>query len=338
MPGPVSRGLSAGQGDATGGLIPYKNIPALMAYYFGVFSIIPFFPIGIAAFVLGIVGLKRRKRNPIIRGAAHAWIGIIVGGLFGLIWTVLTFLLAAAAIGSTAGGRGVRTASPAPAIQHQAPISRADALRAPSQGGVVAGTLLYTGQPVTPVNPSSLKTLEDRISAYTDELVVNPDGSLCNVLVYVKGGLEGYEFSKPRGRAVINATEIDFFPHVLAVQADQPVEFRNCAGDVQDWIIQGIANSSVSLNQPKPGMTMERTFAFPEVPIRVTSRLYPSMGAYICIIDNPFFNVTGPAGVFRLEGLPPGTYVIESWHESLGTTQQTVTVREGALTSITIKY
>lgn len=90
VPGPLSRGVSAEQGDATGGLIPYKNVPALMAYYCGVFSIIPFFPIGIAAFVLGIKGLKRRKRNPAIRGAAHAWIGIIIGGLFGLIWTALT--------------------------------------------------------------------------------------------------------------------------------------------------------------------------------------------------------------------------------------------------------
>ena len=89
VPGPISRRDSE-EGDATGGVIPYKNVPALMAYYCGVFSIIPFFPIGVAAFVLGIIGLKRRKRKPVIRGAAHAWIGIIIGGLFGLIWTALT--------------------------------------------------------------------------------------------------------------------------------------------------------------------------------------------------------------------------------------------------------
>ncbi len=98
VPGPLSRGASAEQGDATGGLIPYKNVPALMAYYCGVFSIIPFFPIGIAAFVLGIIGLKRRKRNPVIRGAAHAWIGIIIGGLFGLIWTAATVAIIVAAL------------------------------------------------------------------------------------------------------------------------------------------------------------------------------------------------------------------------------------------------
>ncbi|MCY3018547.1 MAG: hypothetical protein NTW87_05890 [Planctomycetota bacterium] len=81
------------EGDATGGIIPYKNAPALIAYYCGVFSIIPCFPIGIAAVVLGIKGLKRARENPAVRGQVHAWIGIIAGGLFGLLWAIVTVLV-----------------------------------------------------------------------------------------------------------------------------------------------------------------------------------------------------------------------------------------------------
>ncbi len=80
------------EGDATGGLIPYKNAAALMAYYLGVFSVIPFFPIGLAALALGIIGLRDRRRNPVIKGAVHAWIGIIVGGALGLLWLAGTVL------------------------------------------------------------------------------------------------------------------------------------------------------------------------------------------------------------------------------------------------------
>jgi hypothetical protein len=80
------------QGDATGGVIPYKNPAALVAYYLGVFSIIPCFPLGIAAFVLGIIGLRKRRQHPAIKGAVHAWIGIIAGGFFGLLYTVFTLL------------------------------------------------------------------------------------------------------------------------------------------------------------------------------------------------------------------------------------------------------
>lgn len=80
------------QDDATGGVIPYKNVPALVGYYLGVFSVIPCFPIGIAGMICGIVGLRRYRANPVIKGAVHAWIGIVAGGIFGVLWTALTVI------------------------------------------------------------------------------------------------------------------------------------------------------------------------------------------------------------------------------------------------------
>ena len=78
----------ANQGDATGGIIPYKNPKALIAYYLGILSGLPLIglPLGIAAFVLGIMGLKDRKRNPAIKGSIHAGIGIGCGLIFTLLW------------------------------------------------------------------------------------------------------------------------------------------------------------------------------------------------------------------------------------------------------------
>ena len=76
--------------EAIAGVIPYKNPAALFAYYCGIFSILPCFPLGIAAFILGIVGLRNVKKNPELRGTAHAWIGIITGLLFGGFWTLVT--------------------------------------------------------------------------------------------------------------------------------------------------------------------------------------------------------------------------------------------------------
>lgn len=58
--------------DATGSIIPYMNPPALIAYYCGVFSIIPCFPIGLAGLVLGIVGLGKANQTPTVKGKVHA--------------------------------------------------------------------------------------------------------------------------------------------------------------------------------------------------------------------------------------------------------------------------
>ncbi|MGI8981504.1 MAG: DUF4190 domain-containing protein [Pirellulaceae bacterium] len=88
-----------GQGDATGGVIPYKNPYALSAYYAGIFTLLccifPI-PLGIAPVVLGIIGLQKRAQNPVIKGSVHAWIGIVLGGLstIGSIISIIVFATA----------------------------------------------------------------------------------------------------------------------------------------------------------------------------------------------------------------------------------------------------
>jgi hypothetical protein len=88
------------EGDSTGGLIPYKNPHALIAYYLGLFSLFPCFGLllAIPAFILGIMGLQRVKKNPAIRGSVHAWIGIVMGGMMTVVWSaaIIIALLAAA--------------------------------------------------------------------------------------------------------------------------------------------------------------------------------------------------------------------------------------------------
>ena len=71
------------EGDVTGGVIPYKNPHALIGYYLAYAGILPVigFPFAIAAICMGIMGLKKRRANPAIRGSAHAVFAIVVGCL-----------------------------------------------------------------------------------------------------------------------------------------------------------------------------------------------------------------------------------------------------------------
>ncbi len=69
--------------DAIETLIPYRNKPALIAYYSGLFSLFPVFglPLAIIALIFGFKGLGLRKRQPNVKGTAHAWIGILSGSI-----------------------------------------------------------------------------------------------------------------------------------------------------------------------------------------------------------------------------------------------------------------
>jgi hypothetical protein len=71
------------RGDGIEVLIPYRNPKALIAYYLGVFALIPCLglALGPAALVLGVLGLKYRKLNPTAGGTGHAIAGIVLGTL-----------------------------------------------------------------------------------------------------------------------------------------------------------------------------------------------------------------------------------------------------------------
>ena len=69
--------------NSLGGLIPYRNVPALAAYYTGLFSVIPLLgtPLVIAAFICGFLGLKKARIMPEVKGQVHAVVGMCVAFL-----------------------------------------------------------------------------------------------------------------------------------------------------------------------------------------------------------------------------------------------------------------
>ncbi|MCL4216238.1 MAG: hypothetical protein KJ052_04430 [Candidatus Hydrogenedentes bacterium] len=74
--------------------VPYKNPYGLIAYYCGVFAIIPCFGVllGSAALVLGIMGVRYANAHPECRGKGHAITGIVLGTVF-LLLNILGVLL-----------------------------------------------------------------------------------------------------------------------------------------------------------------------------------------------------------------------------------------------------
>jgi hypothetical protein len=93
---PASMDIAQSDGveDVVNMVIPLRNPPALIAYYCGVFSLIPCFgaPLAVAAVILGIVGLVKAGQTPGTRGRVHAWIGIVLGGLVLLAYVALLLI------------------------------------------------------------------------------------------------------------------------------------------------------------------------------------------------------------------------------------------------------
>jgi hypothetical protein len=64
------------------------------------------------------------------------------------------------------------------------------------------------------------------------------------------------------------------------------------------------------------------TIETPENIIPIKCDIHGWMRAYVGVFDHPYFAITDINGSFSLPNIPPGEYVIEAWHERLGTQEQ----------------
>jgi Domain of unknown function (DUF4190) len=83
-----------GDGEGFATIVPYRNGPALAAYYTGVFGLIPLlgFLLGPIALILGIVGLVKARKDPKAHGTGHAVAGILLGVIDPLLWIAVWYL------------------------------------------------------------------------------------------------------------------------------------------------------------------------------------------------------------------------------------------------------
>ena len=163
---------------------------------------------------------------------------------------------------------------------------------------------------------------------YSNEVLVK-NGKLQNVLVRITKGLEGKTFTDIPSEAVeLDQRGCQYSPRLIATRVGQKVVFIN--SDKLFHNIRSITQNNKSFNipMPKKDQRVEMVFDKPEVFMQSKCSVHPWMGAYIAVIDHPFFSVTNNLGEYKIQNLPPGNYTMEVWHEVFGTQTKEFTVKE----------
>lgn len=198
--------------------------------------------------------------------------------------------------------------------------------------GSITGKVVYEGnvpqfKPVdTSGDPSCAAHFGDN-PPVSEVLVLGEGNSMANILVRVTKGLPAKTWEAPKEPVVMTQAGCRYTPHVNVVQLGQVLKVQNPDGILHNVNCQPKINKPSNKAMPKNLSEIEFNFdQLEEVPFRFKCDVHPWMMAFCAVVSNPFFDVTEKDGIFKIDGLEPGEYEIEAWHERLGVQKATVTV------------
>lgn len=203
----------------------------------------------------------------------------------------------------------------------------------------VAVTFSGPAPTVAEIDMSSEETCAAKHATQPTEqfFVQGSEGGLANVFVYVKEGLEDLQFPTPGTAVVLDQDGCTYRPHVLGIQAGQDLTIRNSDGLLHNINASPTENRPFNVSQPV-NMDTDRSFSVSEVMIPVRCDVHGWMNAYIGVLDHPYYAVSAEDGSVSLEGLPPGEYVVEAWHERYGVQTTSVTVATGETAEVSFEF
>jgi plastocyanin len=179
------------------------------------------------------------------------------------------------------------------------------------------------------VDADPICVANNEIAPKKEWLILDENKGVKNVLVFITEGLN-IDYSPPEEPMVIDQKGCIYSPHVVGIMAGQQLDILNNDGTLHNIHALPKVNKEFNKAQPRSKKKLSVKFEKPEAPFKIKCDVHPWMGAYIGVFDHPCFAVSGDDGTYIISDLKPGEYVIEAWHEKLGSQTANVTVSDSA--------
>jgi plastocyanin len=185
------------------------------------------------------------------------------------------------------------------------------------------GCLFFTLTLYFPVNVDGQESENGTITGTVKVFRARHSG---DVVVYLEGESLKKEYPPPEEHSALDQKNLVFIPRVLPILKGTTVDFLN-SDDVQHNVFAPGKVEKFNLGTWGLGGVREYTFDKPGEVI-ILCNVHSEMVSYIIILENTYFAKTDKEGNFRIENIPPGTYVLKTWHEKMKSAPQEITVAQ----------
>ncbi len=153
-----------------------------------------------------------------------------------------------------------------------------------------------------------------------------------NVVVYIEK-IGDNKFPAPEEHGVVDQFNLTFVPHVIAIQMGTTIDFPNSDSVRHNVLSPPDCPIQFNLGTYDVGVVKHVTFdKSGEIPL--LCNVHAEMSAFVIVLENPYFSITGKDGVFKIENVPAGTYKLSAWHERLKTITKDVTIEAGKTANV----
>ena len=204
--------------------------------------------------------------------------------------------------------------------------------------GRIEGRILFEGEPpvLEPVKITKDRAVCAAVEHRPEKLVVGEGGALRYAVVSIDGITSGKPFATEE-RPTLDQRGCWFIPHITVVPAGAELDILNSDGILHNLHTFPNHNRAINIAQPKFKKRITQRFEAADR-IRVTCDVHSWMSSWIIVVEHPYYVVSAADGSYSLGDVPPGTYTVTVWHESLGSRQSQVTVAPGAVAEASFSF
>ncbi len=194
-----------------------------------------------------------------------------------------------------------------------------------SNGGSISGVVNFKG--TAPKAKKMRITKDKKVCDKTpkaDPSLIVSGGKVVNAVVTITDITKGKEMKAMK--VTFDQNGCEYKPHVLAFTVGSSVQILNPDKILHNVHTYSKVNKPFNRAQPKFKKKLTVKFSKPEA-VSVKCDVHSWMSGWFFVAANPYYSVTKDDGAFKLTDVPPGTYNVEVWHETLGKKSQKVTVK-----------
>ncbi len=217
-------------------------------------------------------------------------------------------------------------------------------------GAVVEGSVAFKGEAPAPKKIIMGKDIDvcgldpvtgkKSITRESKELLVK-NGRIGNVILYLEGISKGKAWKVPPGGFVLDQKNCDFAPRVSAFPPGEVTVLNSDPVLHNSHGFEGLelagARSVFNIAQPNQGQKTMVRLRRPAIH-EVKCDAHGWMHAWIYVGTHPYVAITKADGAFRLDEIPPGSYKLVAWHETLGKQEKEVTLKAGGKVSVVFEF